>query len=80
MPPLAVQRGPNGLFTWVVKADSTVEPRPIQIGATTGDRTIVISGLTDGERVVIDGQYKLQTGASVTIANPNPAAKQGGQT
>ena len=77
IPPVAVQRGPNGLFTWVVKPDNTVEPRPIQIGTTTGDRTIVISGLDDGERVVTDGQYKLQTNAPVTIANPDPAATQG---
>ena len=41
IPPLAVQRGPHGLFTWVVKADNTVEPRPIKTGTTTGDRTIV---------------------------------------
>jgi membrane fusion protein, multidrug efflux system len=80
IPPLAVQRGPNGLFAWVVKADGTVEPRPIRTGTTTGDRTIVISGVNDGDRVVTDGQYKLQTGASVTIAGPPTAAKQGGQT
>ena len=41
IPPVAVQRGPHGLFAWIVKPDNTVEPRPIQIGATTGDRTIV---------------------------------------
>lgn len=80
IPALAVQRGPNGLFAWVVKADNTVEPRPIQTGATTGDRTIVRSGLAAGERVVTDGQYKLQTGASVTVADQRSAGKQGGQT
>ncbi len=80
IPPLAVQRGPNGLFTWVVKTDKTVEPRPIQIGATTGDRTIVISGINEGERVVTDGQYKLQSGALVTVAAPRATAKQGDQT
>jgi membrane fusion protein, multidrug efflux system len=79
IPPIAVQRGPHGLFAWVVKADDTVEPRPIQTGSTTDDRTIVVSGLHDGERVVTDGQYKLQTGASVTIVNPR-AAKQGDQS
>ena len=35
IPPLAVQRGPHGLFTWVVKPDNTVEPRPIETSATT---------------------------------------------
>jgi membrane fusion protein, multidrug efflux system len=79
IPPLAVQRGPNGLFTWVVKADNTVEPRPITTETTTGDHTIVTSGIASGERVVTDGQYKLQTGAAVTIT-PEHAAAQGGRS
>jgi multidrug efflux system membrane fusion protein len=77
IPPLAVQRGPRGLFAWVVKADNTVEPRPIQTGTTTGDRTIVTSGVNDGDRVVTDGQYKLQSNAPVTITAPSTAATQG---
>jgi len=77
IPRFAVQRGPNGLFTWVVKPDNTVEPRSIETSTTTGDRTIVISGVNDGERVVIDGQYKLQTNAPVTITPPRSAATQG---
>ncbi len=75
IPPLAVQRGPNGLFAWVVKADNTVEPRPIITGTTTGDRTIVTSGIAAGEHVVTDGQYKLQTGAAVTITPEHTAAQ-----
>jgi multidrug efflux system membrane fusion protein len=80
IPPLAVQRGPHGLFAWVVKPDNTVEPRPIQTGTTTGNTTIVTSGLDDGERVVTDGQYKLQTNAPVTITAPATAAAPGGST
>jgi membrane fusion protein, multidrug efflux system len=77
IPPIAVQRGPNGLFAWVVKSDDTVEPRPIKTDATTGNRTIVTSGLDNGERVVTDGQYKLQTHAPVTIVAPSAAAASG---
>jgi len=77
IPPLAVQRGPRGLFAWVVKSDNTVEPRPIETSATTGDRTIVVSGVNDGDRVVTDGQYKLQTNAPVTITAPSTAATPG---
>jgi multidrug efflux system membrane fusion protein len=78
IPPTAVQRGPHGLFTWVLKPDNTVEPRPIQTGVTAGDRTIVTSGVTDGDRVVTDGQYKLQTNSLVTISAPPTASTQGG--
>jgi membrane fusion protein, multidrug efflux system len=77
IPPAAVQRGPHGLFAWVVKADDTVEPRPIRIGATTADEVVVMSGVGDGERVVTGGQYKLHTHAPVTVTRPQPIAADG---
>ncbi len=80
IPSVAVQRGPHGLFAWVVKPDNTVEPRPIQTGAAEGDRVVVTSGVNEGERVVVNGQYKLQTGASVTIIDPRASAKPGDQS
>ena len=80
IPPVAVQRGPHGLFTWVVKPDNTVEPRAIETGTTSGDRTIITSGLNVGERVVTDGQYKLQTNSSVTITPPRTAETHGDRT
>ncbi len=73
IPPVAVQRGPHGLFTWVVKKDNTVEARPIQTGPTTGNTTIILTGVEDGDRVVTDGQYKLETNAPVTLAPPRTA-------
>jgi multidrug efflux system membrane fusion protein len=79
IPPAAVQRGPHGLFTWVVKKDNTVEPRPIQTGPTTGDNTIVLSGVEDGDHVVTDGQYKLETNAPVIVA-PARTATSGDAT
>jgi membrane fusion protein, multidrug efflux system len=80
IPPVAVQRGPHGLFAWVLKPDKTVEPRPIQIGPATHDRTIVTSGLNDGDQVVTDGQYKLQINSPVTITAPRTSAAPGGQS
>ncbi|MGH8263905.1 MAG: efflux RND transporter periplasmic adaptor subunit [Steroidobacteraceae bacterium] len=74
IPNIAVQRGPKGLFTWIVKPDNTVESRPIEISATTGDQTIVTAGVKDGERVVTDGQYKLQIGSPVAITEPAASA------
>jgi multidrug efflux system membrane fusion protein len=74
IPPAAVQRGPHGLFTWVVKRDNTVEARPIQTGPTSGDATIILSGVEDGDRVVTDGQYKLDTNTPVSVAPARTAA------
>jgi multidrug efflux system membrane fusion protein len=71
----AVQRGPQGLFTWIVTSKNVAEPRPIEVGPTTGDLTIITLGLSAGERVVTGGQYKLKRNAPVTIASPSlPAA------
>lgn len=73
IPNAAVQRGPNGLFTWVVTAKNTAEARPITAGDSANGLTVVTSGLADGDRVVTDGQYKLQAGIPVTvIAAPAP--------
>jgi membrane fusion protein, multidrug efflux system len=70
IPAPAIQRGPEGIFTWVVKPDGVVEARPITVGPTTADQTIVASGLAEGERVVVNGQYKLRLGSRVTVNEP----------
>jgi membrane fusion protein, multidrug efflux system len=70
IPAPAIQRGPNEIFTWVVKPEGVVDPRPITVGPTTADQTIVTSGLSEGDRVVINGQYKLQLGSRVTVNEP----------
>jgi membrane fusion protein, multidrug efflux system len=79
VPSAAVQRGPDGIFTWVVGEDDVVQARPITSGPTTGDRTIITSGLAAGERVVVNGQYKLRQKAKVTVTQPAPAAAKQAQ-
>ena len=76
IPSPAVQRGPQGLFAWVVSPSNTAVPRPIEVGPTAGDLTIVTSGLNVGDRVVTDGQYKLQRDAPVAVSAP-PVAGAG---
>jgi multidrug efflux system membrane fusion protein len=74
LPTAAVQLGPDGPFTYVVKSDSTVEVRPLKIGEESGGLTVVKSGLTLNERVVISNQYRLQAG--VHVRDNAAAAKQ----
>jgi multidrug efflux system membrane fusion protein len=73
VPSAAVQRGPDGLFIWVVAANDVAQPRPIEVGPRTEKLTIITSGLTGGERIITDGQYKLQRGAPVTYSAPATA-------
>ena len=68
IPTAAVQLGPNGPFTYVVKSDSTVEVRPLKIGDESDGMTIVSGGLALHERVVTSNQYRLQAGTLVHSA------------
>jgi membrane fusion protein, multidrug efflux system len=74
IPTPAVQLGPNGPFTYVVKSDSTVEVRPLKIGEESDGMTIVSGGLALHERVVTSNQYRLQAGTLVHSAAAAPAA------
>lgn len=67
IPSTAVQLGPNGPFTYVIKSDSTVEARPLTVALDTNGVTIVTRGLTTSERVVTSNQYRLQAGAHVQV-------------
>ena len=70
-----IQRGVPGTFVYLINADSTVSVRPVKLGATDGDRVEVISGLTPGERIVIDGADKLRDGAKINIRSEADPAK-----
>jgi multidrug efflux system membrane fusion protein len=65
LPSSAVQLGPNGPFTYVVKGDSTVEVRPLELGPESGGLTVIKKGISLNERVVTSNQYRLQAGVHV---------------
>jgi membrane fusion protein, multidrug efflux system len=71
LPSVAVQRGPDGTYVWVVKQDNTVEQRPISTQTVNEDMTIATKGLTAGERVVLNGQSRLDVGTHVDIRSQN---------
>jgi multidrug efflux system membrane fusion protein len=66
VPVAAVQHGPDGLYVFVVGADSTVATRPISIGYQDRALAVVTKGLDGGEQVVVAGQSRLQDGTKVT--------------
>jgi multidrug efflux system membrane fusion protein len=77
LPSAAVQLGPNGPFTYVIKNDSTVEVRPLTLGDESDGMTVIKSGIALNERVVTSNQYRLQSGVHVrdnaSAAEPNKA-------
>jgi multidrug efflux system membrane fusion protein len=74
VPDSVIQRGPEGAFAFVIKDDQTVETRPIKVAAelpaqVEQGESIIEDGLQAGERVVVAGQYKLQRGSRVKLAD-----------
>ena len=81
VPASVIQRGPQGAYAFVIKADGTVEVRPVQVAQIEAGVALVDHGLALGENVVVDGQYKLQAGSHVTVsppAGPAPASDAAG--
>jgi multidrug efflux system membrane fusion protein len=73
VPAAVVQRGPQGTFAYVIKPDSTVEMRPISVAQLRDGLALIDSGLSAGERVVVDGQYKLRPGVRVDAGGAKSA-------
>jgi len=70
VPSAAVQRNDKGTIVYVVKDDSTVAVRPVQVGPQEGANVAITSGLEAGERVIVDGVDRIREGAKVEVTEP----------
>jgi membrane fusion protein, multidrug efflux system len=77
VPSQTVQQGPNGSYAYVIKPDNTVERREVEVASIQDGIAVVTKGLTAGERVVVDGQYRLTEGARVNPTTAAPPAAAG---
>jgi multidrug efflux system membrane fusion protein len=75
VPSVAVQHGPNGLYVYVVKPDSTVARQDVEVARDNGTVAMITKGLEDDQVVVTEGQSRLQQGTPVNAATP---ARTGG--
>ena len=67
VPNQAVQTGQDGQYVFVVKADRTVESRPVVTGARMNEDLVIEKGLSPGETVVTEGHLRLAPGSRVQI-------------
>ena len=70
IPTDALQQNDKGVFVFVVEADNKVSVRPVEIGQRLQGVALVTKGLTGGERVVVQGQYRLVPGSLVVAEQP----------
>ncbi|HZP05085.1 MAG TPA: efflux RND transporter periplasmic adaptor subunit [Terracidiphilus sp.] len=78
VPSAAIQNGVQGSYVWIAKADAkgngTVAMRQVKIALAQGQNTIVDSGISAGEHIVVDGAERLHDGAAVIASNVPPSA------
>ena len=74
VPAQTVQDGPNGHYAYVIKDDETVERRAVEVASVHEGVAVIAKGLTGGEKVVVEGQYRLTQGARVRVSAPKPGA------
>jgi membrane fusion protein, multidrug efflux system len=79
VPQRVVMQGANGAYAYVIKPDNTAERRVIEIESTQDGYTVISKGLAVGEKVVLDGQYRLSNGSPVRIDQPAPAPADSGR-
>ena len=75
VPNVAIQNGQQGTFVYVVDDRSRVHLKPVQAGITTQTSTQILSGIADGERVVVDGTDRLVEGAQVRVRKAGDVAQ-----
>lgn len=67
VPSVAVQDGQEGPYVFVVRADQTVEMRPVAVARTRGGETVIAAGVQPGDTVVTDGHLRLVPGSRVGV-------------
>jgi len=73
IPVSALERGPDGLFTYLVKPDSTIEVAQLTVGEQVGGSAVIEKGLKAGDKVVASNQYRLQPGSHIRANTAKPA-------
>ena len=75
VPAVAIQRGPQGTYVYVVGADKTAQMKPVTVGIQTGDIAVIDKGLEGGEAVVIEGANQIRPGGRVEPVKPKAEGK-----
>lgn len=74
VPNVAVTPSATGNAVYVVKADNTIEVRPIELAMRGENSAGLTKGLSLGEQVVTEGQINLVNGSPVLVGKPNAGA------
>ncbi|WP_177604690.1 efflux RND transporter periplasmic adaptor subunit [uncultured Phocaeicola sp.] len=71
---LIIEKG--GAYIYVMRRDSTVEKRFIEMGPEFQNNIVVERGLVPGEQIVCEGYNKLTPGIKIRVATEQPATQK----
>jgi membrane fusion protein, multidrug efflux system len=77
VPAQAVMQGPDGAYVYRLKPDDTVERQSVEIASTQDGLAVIQNGLSAGENIVVDGQYRLTDGVKVAASGSQQTATTG---
>ena len=78
VPQAAVMAGPNGSYVYVINSDNAVRRVDVQVIDRQDGIAVIAKGLSGTERVVTDGQYRLDNNSKVAVrqtTEPIPTAE-----
>ena len=67
VPAETIMQGPDGAYVYVIKPDDTADRRPVTVAMTQEGHAVIDKGLSAGEHVVVEGQYRLTQGGKLQI-------------
>ena len=73
VPERSVAQGPRGTFVYVVDEQSVARMRQVTTGDTAGGRWVILAGVSDGERVIVDGLAKVRPDSPVQVEEAKAA-------
>ncbi len=79
IPAQAVVTGQRGTYVYVIDSTNTARERPVVVERTLHGVSIITTGVSEGERVVTDGQSRLNPGATVDVRSANDTSSGGGR-
>jgi membrane fusion protein, multidrug efflux system len=71
VPRAAILSDQQGNYVYVVDSQNHAQQQRVQLGQSTAETAVIMSGLSEGQMVVVDGIQKIRPGAPVT---PGPAS------
>jgi multidrug efflux system membrane fusion protein len=74
VPPQTVMQGPNGAFVYVLDDNDTAHRRDVAVAQTQQGYSVIANGLEAGDRVVVEGQYRLTEGAKARTGEAQPGS------